>query len=113
VSILALCELAAETAGGGDVEALRGDLLALRLREHPPGIEEAEGAALELERALGSPPRLATPGYLDDLGAAVMRLEQALGNGAGSPFAAAMRAGSGVVESLSADVEAGYKRSLR
>ena len=40
-SIAALCELAAETAGGGDLEALRNDLAALRLRENPPGVERA------------------------------------------------------------------------
>ena len=35
-SIAALCELAEESAGGGDLEELRNELVALRLREHPP-----------------------------------------------------------------------------
>src|SRR5919201_5887368 len=56
VSIAALCELADATAAGGDVERLRADLATLRVTESPPGIEEAEEAALELERVLGSPP---------------------------------------------------------
>src|ERR687888_114004 len=54
VSIAALCELAEETAGGGDLERLRADLVTLRLTENPPGIDEAEAAALELERVLGA-----------------------------------------------------------
>jgi hypothetical protein len=111
VSIAALCELAAESAGGGDLEALRHELVALRLREDPPGIDEAEEAALALERTVGSPPRLATPGYLDDVGAATQRLELALGE-ASSPFAHAMRHAHVAVDSLTADVEAAYKRPL-
>src|ERR687885_3076814 len=54
VSIAALFELAEETAAGGDVERLRADLAMLRLTESPPGIEEAETAALELEQVLGA-----------------------------------------------------------
>ena len=56
VAILALCELAAETAAGGDLDDLRSQLAALRLTENPPGIEEAEQAALELQQVLGAPP---------------------------------------------------------
>jgi hypothetical protein len=111
VSIAALCELAAETAGGGDLHALREELVALRLREDPPGVEEAEAAALELERAVGPEPRLATPGYLDGVGAATRRLELALGE-TSSPFAEAMKLAHAAVESLAADVESGYKRAL-
>ena len=62
VSIIALSELAEESAGGGELEELRQQLVALRLSENPPGIEEAEEAALALERAIGAPPRLAEPG---------------------------------------------------
>ena len=113
VSIAALCEVAAETAGGGDLAELRSQLVALRVRESPPGIEEAEDAALALERTVGAEPRLATPRYLDEVGAATRRLEHALGDGAASPFAAAMREAMGAVESLAEEVERGYKAELR
>src|SRR5438132_3699818 len=53
VSIAALCELAEESAGGGKLEELRAQLVSLRLTEQPEGIEEAEAAALDLERTLG------------------------------------------------------------
>jgi len=112
VSIAALCELAEETAAGGDLEELRAELVRLRLTENPPGIEEAEAAALALERELGTPPRLATPSYLDALGLATRRLEQALGNGGGSPFAAAMAHGIATVEELANEVEGRYKLEL-
>jgi len=112
VSIAALCELAAETAGGGDLPGLRAHLLELRMRERPPGIETAEEAALELERTVGGEPRLATPGYLDDVGAATRRLEATLGEDAGSPFAAAMRSGMASVDELAQEVERGYKIPL-
>jgi len=111
VSIAALCEIAAETAGGGDLEQLRTHLVELRVREQPPGIEEAEEAALAVERAVGSPPRLASPTYLDDVGAATRRLEQALGDDA-SPFVAALKGATAVVEALQSEVERNYKRSI-
>ena len=113
VSIAALCELAEETAGGGDVAELRGRLVAVRLTENPPGIEEAEEAALALETALGSPPRVASPAYLDAVGTAAHRLEQALGDASGSPFAAAMRTAMVAVDALTTEVEAAYKLELR
>jgi hypothetical protein len=113
VSIVALCELAEETAGGGDLDELRSQLAALRVTEAPPGIEEAEEAALELQRVLGAPPMLATPARLDEIGAATRRLEVALGGVTqGSPFASAMKASSGVVETLFGDVERSYRAAL-
>src|SRR5919204_6498920 len=112
VSIAALCELAEETAAGGDVERLRADLATLRLTENPPGIEEAEAAALDLERVLGAPPRLATPSYLDAVGAATLRLEQTLGEGGASPFATALKQGLVAVDELAAEVEGRYKLEL-
>ena len=112
VSIAALCELAEETAAGGDVERLRADLATLRLTESPPGIEDAEEAALELERVLGAPPRLATPGYLDAVGAATVRLEQTLGEPGASPFATALKQGLVAVDELAAEVEGRYKLEL-
>ena len=111
-SIAALCELAAEAAGGGDLEELRARLVALRLSEHPPGIEEAEEAALELERAVGAEPRVATAAYLDGVGAATRRLERALGGSVASPFAEAMKHGMRAVEALLEEVERRYKLPL-
>jgi hypothetical protein len=111
-SIIALCELAEERAGGGDLQDLREQLVALRLTEHPEGIEEAEEAALELERTIGSPPRLAEPAYLDRVGAAARRLELALGPSAGSPFAEAMKQGTAAVDELVRDVETHYRSTL-
>ena len=112
VSIAALCELAEESAGGGKLEDLRRELVALRMTEQPQGIEEAEAAALALEQTLQPPPRLASAGYLDAVGAAVRRLEQALGDSMSSPFAEAMTHGIGVVSELEREVEAGYKGAL-
>ena len=114
VAILALCELAEETAAGGDLDELRSQLAALRVTENPPGIEEAEQAALELQRVLGAPPVLATPARLDEIGGATRRLEIALGDAIrGSPFAAAMKGASEVVEALQAEVEGSYRADLR
>lgn len=112
-SIAALCELAAETAGGGQLEELRAQLLDLRVRENPPGIDEAEEAALALERTVGAPPRLASPTLLDDIGAATRRLELALAGGGSSPFSEAMKGAVGAVDGLVGEVEAAYKGSLR
>jgi hypothetical protein len=111
-SIIALCELAEERAGGGELQDLREQLVALRLTENPEGIEEAEEAALELERTIGSPPRLAEPAYLDRVGAAARRLELALGPSAGSPFAEAMKQGTPAVDELVRDVETHYRSTL-
>ena len=111
-SIAALVELAADAAGGGQLEELRSQLVSLRLRENPPGIDEAEEAALALEHVVGAPPRLATPALLDDIGAATRRLELALGTSGGSPFAEAMKAGTATVEALVAEIEARYKAQL-
>ena len=58
-SIVAMCELAGDLAGGGDLETLRSQLAQVRMVEQPPGIEEAEEAALALERMIGAPPRVA------------------------------------------------------
>ena len=58
-------------------------------------------------------PRVASEAYLDAVGSASRRLEQALGDGGTSPFAAAMQAALGSVEGLSDDVERNYKLPLR
>ncbi|MEP6909308.1 MAG: hypothetical protein ABI896_02610 [Actinomycetota bacterium] len=112
VSITAMCELAEESAGGGELEELRERLVAIRLTEAPLGIEKAEEAALALEQVIGAPPRLAEPAYLDRVGAATRRLEEALGPSAGSPFAEAMKSGLATVEELAHDVESNYRLPL-
>jgi len=110
-SIVAMCELAGDLAGGGDLETLRSQLAQVRMVEQPPGIEAAEEAALVLERTIGAPPRIATPAFLDEVGAATMALERALGE-TSSPFSAAIRASTGAVEEFVADVERSYKLQL-
>ena len=113
VSIAALCELAEENAGGGELEELRQKLVSLRLTENPPGIDEAEEAALALEATVGSAPRVATPAYLDDVGTAARRLEVALGGAdAGSAFAVAMQQSLASVDELTHEVESNYKLPL-
>jgi hypothetical protein len=112
-SIAALCELAEETSGGGDLESLRAELRRLRLTENPEGIEEAEEAAFGLEQAVGVPPRVASPAYLDRVGEATRRLEQALGDASVSPFAEAMRSSMGAVDELTVEIERSYKVDLR
>jgi hypothetical protein len=113
VSIAALVELAEDVAGAGDLDELRSQLVALRVTENPAGIDEAEAAAHELQAIIGGTPRLATPAYLDAVGAATLRLERALGNDAASPFAAAMKQAPATVDELTRDVEAAYKVPLR
>jgi hypothetical protein len=110
--LAAMCEVAEEAAGGGDLDALRVRLRELRETEAPEGIEEAEEAARALAEAIRPEPRLATIDYLDGLGAAARRLEQALGDSGGSPFAAAMQQALPAVEELAADVERTYKGPL-
>ena len=111
-SLAALCEVAEESAGGGDLAELRARLAELREREAPEGIEEAEQAAAALAETLQGDPRLATTDYLDRLGAASRRLEQALGDARGSPFAAALQQAVPAVEELAAEVERRYKGPL-
>jgi hypothetical protein len=111
-SIVVMSELAADLAGGGDLEALRSQLAQVRLVEQPAGIEEAESAALELERVIGAPPRVASPAYLDAVGAATLQLEHALGE-ISSPFSSAIRSATGAVDEFVGDVERGYLLPLR
>jgi hypothetical protein len=111
VSIAALCELAEESAGGGDLDALR-----MRLDELAAGegveVAAARGALLELQGVLEAAPRVASPAYLDRIGAATRRLEQEFGGVGGSPFAEAMKQGVISVDGLTAEVEACYKIAL-
>ena len=111
-SIAALCEIAEETAAGGDLDDLRARLVALRLTENPVGIDEAEEAVGALQAVIGAPPRVATPAYLDRVGAATRRLEAALGDNSTSPFAEVMARSGDSVQAFVADVEAGYRAQL-
>ena len=112
-SLAALCEVAAESAGGPELEELRLRLAELRETDAPEGIEEAEAAAAALAAALGEhEPRLATPDWLDSIGVLSRRLEHTLGTGSVSPFATAMQQALPAVEELAADVERNYKGEL-
>jgi hypothetical protein len=111
-SLAALCELAEESAVGGDLSVLRRRLAELRETDAPAWIEEAEIAAAAMAETLQPEPRVASTAYLDRLGAAARRLEQALGQDSGSPFAAAMQSALGAVEELTADVERNYRQEL-
>lgn len=112
-SLAALCEVAEESAGGGHLPELRARLAELRETDNPDRIEEAEAAAASLAETLQPEPRIASGAYLDALGSASRRLEQALGESGASPFAAAMQASLGSVEELAADVEGNYKIPLQ
>ena len=111
-SIAALCEVAEESAGGGDLTELRSRLAELRATDNPEGIEEAEAAAALLADTLQPEPRLASAAYLDAIGSASRRLEQALGESGASPFAAAMQSAMAAIEEVSNDVERNYKLQL-
>ena len=100
VSIAALCEIAEESAVGGDLDELLSQLVALRLTETPEGIDEAEEAVRALQRTIGAPPQLASPARLDEIGAATRRLEQALDPAAPSPFTAALKGAQGTIDEL-------------
>ena len=108
VSIAALCEVAVEAAGGGDLDGLIASLVDLREREAPEGIEDAEAAARALRELVGDPPQLASPERLDEIGVTTRRLEQELDPGGPSPFAAALKSAQGAVSELQREVEAGY-----
>ena len=111
-SLAGLCEVAEESAGGGRLPELRARLAEIRETDNPEGIEEAESAAAALADTLQPEPRVASGAYLDALGAASRRLEQALGESGVSPFATTMQGAVGAVEELAADVERNYKVPL-
>ena len=112
VAIAALCEIAEESAAGGDLDELLSQLVALRLTESPEGIDEAEDALRALQRTVGTPPQLASPARLDEIGAATRRLEQALDPAAASPFTAALKSAQGTIDELLKEIEQGYRAPL-
>jgi hypothetical protein len=112
VSIAALCEVAEDAAGGGDLDTLIARLEELRQTDSPPGIEDAEDAARALRSVLASPPQLATPSRLDEIGAATRRLERELDPTLASPFSAAMQSSQAAVAELQREIEAGYRIPL-
>ena len=111
-SLAGLCEVAEESAGGGHLDELRARLADLRESDRPEGIEDAATAAAGLAETLQAEPRVASAAYLDAIGSASRRLEQALGESGASPFAAAMQSALGSVEELAADVEGNYRLPL-
>jgi hypothetical protein len=111
-SLAALCEVAEESAGGGHLPELQARLAELRETDRPLGIEEAEAAAASLAATLQPEPRVASGAYLDAIGSASRRLEQALGESGASPFADALRSAAPAVEGLTEDVERKYKMPL-
>jgi hypothetical protein len=110
--LAALCEVAAEAAGGEQLDELRVRLAELRETDRPQGIEEAEAAAAAVAGKLADEPRVATTAFLDELGALARELEQALGTGAASPFAQAMQQALPAVEQVAAHVADTYKGRL-
>jgi hypothetical protein len=112
VSIAALCEVAADAAGGGELDALIASLVDLHAREAPEGIEAAVEAARALQAVLAEPPQVASPARLDEIGEATRRLELELDPLGASPFAAAMKSSQGAVAELQRELEAGYRLPL-
>lgn len=108
VAIAALCEIAEESAGGGDLDELLAQLVALRVTESPEGIDEALDAVRALQRTVGTPPQRASPARLDEIGAATRGLEQALDPVAPSPFTAALKSAQQTIEELAQEVEQAY-----
>jgi hypothetical protein len=112
VAIAALCEIAEESAVGGDLDELLAQLVALRLTENPEGIDEAEDAVRALQRTIGTPPQLACSSRLDEIGAATRRLEQALDPAAPSPFTAALKSAQLTIDELVKEVEQTYRATI-
>jgi len=74
-------------------------------------VDEPAGRDVSDHRVVG-PAVPEAADYLDRVGAAARRLEQALGDDAGSPFAAAMQQALPAVDALAAEVVERYKGPL-
>jgi hypothetical protein len=110
--LAAVCELAADLAGGDDLADLQLRLHELRERERPPGIEEAIVAAQAVADALADVPRVATIDFLDRVGALQRELERALGTDSVAPFATALQQAMPAAAELADDVARNYKGAL-
>ena len=65
-----------------------------------------------LQQTIGTPPQLASPARLDEIGAATRRLEQALDPAAPSPFTAALKGAQGTIDELQKEIETTYRVPL-
>ena len=111
-SLAALCELAEETAGGAiSARCAPGSRSFARPRRRT-GSRRPRRRRPRSSDAIEPPPRVATTAYLDALGVAARRLEQALGEENGSPFAVALQQALPAIEELAAEVERTYKGPL-
>ena len=111
-SLSALCEVAEESAGGGHLPELRAGSSSCMRRRTRKASRKRKLRPRRSRETLQPEPRIASGDYLDAIGSASRRLEQALGETDASPFAAAMQAALGSVEELSGDVERNYKLPL-
>ena len=83
------------------------------LAENRPESRGEGGRGRARSRASREPPRVASPAYLDAVGAAAARLERALGElGPLAVRRRRCRSGSGAVEELADRIERSYKRPL-
>jgi hypothetical protein len=110
--LAAVCELAADLAGGDDLADLQARLNELRERENPPGIDDALAASTAVAAALSDEPRVATTDFLDRIGALERELERALGTESASPFATALQQALPAAGELAEDVSRNYKGAL-
>ena len=112
-SIVAMCELAGDLAGGGDLESLRSQLAQVRMVEQPPGHRGGGGG--------GARPRACDRCAAARRHAVVSRrgrcCDRAPSSGlsvsSSSPFSTAIRSASGTVDEFVQDVERGYLVDLR
>ena len=71
--------------------------------------EETAQAIGGLEDVVGDEVRVASPQYLDEIGAAARRSEESHGAQGASPFSEAMKQAGLTIDGLAADIESHYK----